>query len=222
MASTLNYIEYSKLNRGAAMPTRVGQVKQDLKGRRVLVVGCGFGDDALRLAKLGVEVYAFDLSPESLDIAKQLALREGLDVHFAQMPAERLTYESDFFDCVVARDILYHVDIPRAMNEIIRACRNNALFVIYEVYSHSVTDRIRRSQFVEKYVYPLMQNFVYGGEKSYITEDERKLTEHDIAETIKPLGELELEKYFNCFVDRIVHGQVRARIQTGSATADRS
>ena len=51
----------------------------NLKGKRVLVAGCGFGDDALRLAKLGADVYAFDLSPDSLSIAKVIGdIREGL------------------------------------------------------------------------------------------------------------------------------------------------
>src|SRR5438445_705951 len=35
----------------------------NLVGKRVMVPGCGFGDDAIRLAKLGTEVHAFDLSP---------------------------------------------------------------------------------------------------------------------------------------------------------------
>jgi 2-polyprenyl-3-methyl-5-hydroxy-6-metoxy-1,4-benzoquinol methylase len=64
----------------------------DLKDKRVLVIGCGFGDDALRLAKLGAEVYAFDLSPESLSIAKSLANREGLTITFEEMPAESRWY----------------------------------------------------------------------------------------------------------------------------------
>jgi 2-polyprenyl-3-methyl-5-hydroxy-6-metoxy-1,4-benzoquinol methylase len=33
----------------------------DLRHKKVLVVGCGFGEDTLRLAKLGGDVYAFDL-----------------------------------------------------------------------------------------------------------------------------------------------------------------
>ena len=48
--------------------------------KNVLVVGCGFGDDALYLAKLGANVCAFDLSPDSLSIARALAEREGLMV----------------------------------------------------------------------------------------------------------------------------------------------
>jgi 2-polyprenyl-3-methyl-5-hydroxy-6-metoxy-1,4-benzoquinol methylase len=83
-----------------------------ITGRRVLVIGCGFGDDALRLAKLGADVHAFDLSPESVALAKALADREGLRVHFEEMPAETLRYEDDFFDVVLARDIVHHVDIP--------------------------------------------------------------------------------------------------------------
>ena len=45
-----------------------------LMDKRVLVVGCGFGDDALRLAKLGAKVNAFDLSPDSLEIARSLLI----------------------------------------------------------------------------------------------------------------------------------------------------
>jgi len=77
----------------------------DIKRKCVLVVGCGFGEDALRMAKLGANVYAFDLSPDSLAIAKSLADREGLKIVFGEMSAESLQYESNYFDYVVARDI---------------------------------------------------------------------------------------------------------------------
>ena len=115
----------------------------DLKDKRVLVVGCGFGDDALRLAKLGAQVSAFDLSADLLFLAKKLANREGLNVSFEQMPAEMLRYDDNFFDCVIARDILHHVDIPLTMSEIVRVSKPNALLVVNEIYSHSFMDRIR-------------------------------------------------------------------------------
>ncbi|GGY88116.1 class I SAM-dependent methyltransferase [Pseudoduganella plicata] len=135
---------------------------QDLRGRRVLVVGCGFGEDALRLARLGAQVTAFDLSPDSLAIARRLAAREGLVIDFGQMPAECLIYADDSFDCIVARDILHHVDIPAAMREIRRVARPQALLVVNEIYSHSLTDTIRRSRFVEAFLYPRMQRLIYG------------------------------------------------------------
>lgn len=176
----------------------------DLKGKRVLVVGCGFGEDALRLAKLGADVYAFDLSPDSLTIAKTLAEREGLAIWFEEMPAETMKYESDFFDFILARDILHHVDIPRAMKEILRVAKPGALFIANEIYSHSFTDRIRHSALVEKILYPQLQRFIYGGGKPYITEDERKLTELDIQAIKMPLQDTQLEKYFNFLVTRIL------------------
>src|SRR5215470_16283715 len=118
----------------------------DLRDKRVLVAGCGYGDDALRLAKLGAHVYAFDLSPESLSLAARLARRERLNIAFDELPAESLTYASNFFDCIVARDILHHVDIPRAMQEICRVAKSGAILVVNEVYSHSFADRIRYSR----------------------------------------------------------------------------
>ncbi|WP_264696321.1 class I SAM-dependent methyltransferase [Candidatus Nitrosacidococcus sp. I8] len=53
-------------------------------------MGCGFDDDALRLAKLSARVSAFDLSPDSLEIAKALALKEELEIDFREMLAERM------------------------------------------------------------------------------------------------------------------------------------
>lgn len=185
----------------------------DLKGKEVLVIGCGFGDDALRLAKLGAKVSAFDLSPESLDIAAALAQREHLDIAFEQMPAEAMRYPNDKFDLIVARDILHHVDIPKAMREIVRVARPAALMIVNEMYSHSVTERVRRSALVERFLYAKMQKFVYSGEKPYITEDERKLTESDvrcISSFLRPTDHID---YYNFVVTRLLpERQLLARV----------
>jgi ubiquinone/menaquinone biosynthesis C-methylase UbiE len=175
-----------------------------LRDRDALVVGCGFGDDALRLAKAGARVCAFDLSPQSLDIARRLAQREKLSIRFDEMPAERLAYADDSFDLVVARDILHHVDIPRALAELRRVARPGAWLVMNEVYSHSWTDRVRRSRFVDGFLYPRMQRFVYGDDHPYITADERKLTERDVEAVEGLLQRIELEEHFNFLVNRVV------------------
>lgn len=179
-------------------------VSCDLKDKRVLVVGCGFGDDALRLAKLGAKVSAFDLSPDSLEIARALALREGLDILFEEMPAEKLLYENDTFNYIVSRDILHHVDIPKTMSEIVRVAKPGAIFVVNEIYSHSITDRIRHSTLVEKIVYPRMQKMIYGSGKPYITEDERKLSEFDLDQIMRQLEPRLFTKHFNFLVTRVI------------------
>jgi 2-polyprenyl-3-methyl-5-hydroxy-6-metoxy-1,4-benzoquinol methylase len=179
-------------------------IKYDLRDKRVLVVGCGFGEDALRLAKLGARVFAFDLSPEALRLARALAQREQLDVTLDEMPAEKLTYEDDFFDVVIARDILHHVDIPEAKKELTRVSKPGALWVINEIYSHSFTELIRRNWVVERVLYPRMQRFVYGSGTPYITVDERKLSERDVTELRTVLSRQQTTEYFNFLVTRII------------------
>jgi len=176
--------------------------KQNLKNRNVLIVGCGFGEDALRLAKMGANVYAFDLSQDLLDIARELSLREKLNIDFRRLTAENLDYDSDFFDCVIVRDILHHVEVKRAMSEICRVSKNSAIFVLDEVYTHSLLDKIRNLSFVKKRIYPKLQNFIYQG-NVYITEDERKLCQSDLFFIKKFLSDIRI-KFFYLFVGRVI------------------
>jgi ubiquinone/menaquinone biosynthesis C-methylase UbiE len=180
-----------------------------LRGQKVLVVGCGAGSDALLFAKLGAIVSAFDLSPDMLAHGIRLAKQDGLSVAFAEMPAENMQYPAGTFDIVFCRDILHHVDIPATMKEIVRVAKPGALMFVNEIYSHSITNLIRRSRLVEKTLYPLMQRFIYKGQKPYITEDERKMTEMDVAQVKSHLGTLQYRKYFNFLVTRVVPDRFR-------------
>lgn len=172
--------------------------------RTVLVVGCGAGDDALYFAKLGAFVRAFDLSHEMLALAKRRAAENGLSVSFEQMPAERMNYPDASFDLIFARDILHHVDIAAAMGEIVRVSKPGAVFVMDEIYSHTITDAIRHSWLVERLLYRRMSEFIYKREKPYITDDERKMSQRDVAKVIAKLSGVRLRRYFNFVVTRLV------------------
>ena len=175
----------------------------DLSNKHVLVVGCGFGSDAINLAKAGAKVSAFDLSPESLEIAAALAEREGLEIDFQAMPAEKLNYPDDTFDIVVARDILHHVDIPDVVREIKRVAKQDGLLCFNEVYSHSIMHRIRYSRFIDKWLYPKMVSIIYS-DGVYITDDEERLTEKEVSLLLSEMKEVETRKYFNAVVTRLV------------------
>lgn len=153
--------------------------QHDLKGRRVLVLGCGNGKDVIRIAALGAEAYGCDLSSDLIEIAKKHAARAGLAAQFGVMPAERLTYPDSFFDAVFFMDILHHVDIPATMQEIRRVLKPGALVIGDELYTHSCLQRIRESGLVARHLYPRMVRLIYGTDRPYITADEHKIDERE-------------------------------------------
>ena len=157
-------------------------IAADLAGKRVLVPGCGFGEDAIRLGLMGALVSGSDLSPGSIEIARERAARLDLrDIAFDVMTAEAMTYPDDQFDAVVFVDILHHVDIPAAIREVRRVLKPGGLIIGDELYTHSSLQRIRESALVEKLAYPLMRRWIYGPDKPYITADEHKIDEHELA-----------------------------------------
>jgi SAM-dependent methyltransferase len=54
-------------------------------GRRVVVVGCGLGDDAAELARRGYEVTAFDVSRSAVDWARRRHPEVDVDWHVADL-----------------------------------------------------------------------------------------------------------------------------------------
>jgi 2-polyprenyl-3-methyl-5-hydroxy-6-metoxy-1,4-benzoquinol methylase len=180
----------------------------NLAGKRVLVVGCGFGTDCCLLAAAGAEVYGFDLSPDSIRLARECAERDGHKIDLRVMPAERLDYPPAFFDAVLARDILHHVDIRATMAEVARVCKPGAIAIVNEVYTHSLADRIRNSHIVREFLYKRLVGVVYGDRKPYITEDERKMSERDIA-LVEERVAASRTRYFDMAINRVLPSTIK-------------
>lgn len=175
----------------------------DLRGRRVLIPGCGFGNDVIRLSALGARVYGSDISPESIERAEQ-RLSQIETEHKPQlevMPCEQMDYPDTFFDCVVLINILHHVDIPRTVAELKRVCKPGAMVVVREQYTSRQLQWIRESWLIDKVIHPALRNWFYGG-KTYITEDERKLDQRDLAFLREQFPRLELQ-FFDIVNNRL-------------------
>jgi 2-polyprenyl-3-methyl-5-hydroxy-6-metoxy-1,4-benzoquinol methylase len=107
-------------------------------GSRVLVVGCGFGQDAIRLASCGAIVHAVDISPDVVAIARRSAAKyPSLPITFDVAPAEDTGCGTAAFDAALFIDILHHVDITATMKEIDRVLKPSGVVIGDELYTHS-------------------------------------------------------------------------------------
>jgi ubiquinone/menaquinone biosynthesis C-methylase UbiE len=88
----------------------------DLAGRRTLDVGCGTGALAVALAERGGKVWGVDSSPEMLAEAQAKKTR----ARFKEGAAEALPFKDGWFERVVMRLSLHHLDRPRALAEAAR------------------------------------------------------------------------------------------------------
>jgi ubiquinone/menaquinone biosynthesis C-methylase UbiE len=87
----------------------------DLRGRRLLDVGCGTGRLAAALTDVArAKVWGVDASAEMIAVARD-ALPPGVGVR--QAPAERLPFRDGWFDRVTMSLVLHLVDRPRALAE---------------------------------------------------------------------------------------------------------
>jgi ubiquinone/menaquinone biosynthesis C-methylase UbiE len=174
-----------------------------IAGKRALVIGCGFGDDAIQLAYLGAQVAAVDISPESVDIARQRSHASEAAVDFQVSPAEDLPYPDETFDLVYLPDVVHHLNIPAAMREVRRVLKPGGTVLGNEPYTHSWVQAIRQSRLVRDVIYRRLVRHVYGTETPYITADERKLDQYDLRHIGRELRVTD-KQYFLLFSGRLL------------------
>ena len=146
------------------------------EGQRLLDFGCGTGFYSLIFARIGYEVFGFDIAPNNIAIANRLSEKYGLrhKTHFSVSTAETLDYEDEFFDVVTGINILHHVDINSSVAECLRVLKPGGIAMFHEPVRAPLFDVIRES--------PLGTRLV-SKEASFdrhITPDERKLNGEDL------------------------------------------
>ncbi len=103
----------------------------EVRGKQILEVGCGGGQNAVALAKWGATCTGIDPSAAQLAHARRLAQEHGVKVQFAQGVAQDLGAMPDGgFDIVLSSFAFdYVTDLERAYAEIARLLRPGGLFV---------------------------------------------------------------------------------------------
>lgn len=132
---------------------------------KILDLGCGKGVLSQLLTSKLKEVYAFDVDPEKIKIAR----KKFPDVNFFYgRSGAKLPFPNAFFDAVVAAHVIEHVDNERkTIGEIARILKPNGILYIVSPYRGLLT--IFDSGNI-RYCFPLLHKCLYSlifGKKQY-------------------------------------------------------
>ncbi|NVM53945.1 MAG: methyltransferase domain-containing protein [Candidatus Helarchaeota archaeon] len=103
----------------------------DVKGKRILELGCGGGQNSIVLTKWGAEVVGLDISEIQLEQANLLAKKEGVKVEFIQGRMENLSQlNDDNFDIVLSSHAIgYADDLKTVFMETVRVLKPEGFLV---------------------------------------------------------------------------------------------
>ena len=100
---------------------------------RILDIGCGAGFFSIILSELDHTVHGIDITPNMIEEAKQLAQSLDSDATFSVMDAENLSFDTNTFDIVVARNVTWNLPHPdKAYAEWLRVIRPGGLILNYD------------------------------------------------------------------------------------------
>jgi SAM-dependent methyltransferase len=113
-------------------------------GRKILDVGAGYGELSKRLKLAGFCVTAIEPNPKTREIAKKWNNIEELDCDIYHTP-----FDDCFFDTVILRECVEHLDFNEAMKEIKRICASRVL--VFQTNLNPIIKHARKTIGHEEY-----------------------------------------------------------------------
>ncbi|MCE5232024.1 MAG: methyltransferase domain-containing protein [Mizugakiibacter sp.] len=110
-----------------------GLLAQCGEAKTALEVGCGEGELSIRVAKRGIRVSGFDISPEIVDEARRRSAAAGVSLSLRSDSIFNLRRDRDRADLIVCCEVMEHVDDPES-----------AVDRLYEVCGHRLITSVPR------------------------------------------------------------------------------
>lgn len=150
------------------------------RGKRVLEIGSGAGENALELSSTARRVSGIDLSEVAVEIARRKAREHAVhNVAFEAMNAEHMDFPESSFDIVCGGAILHHLALEEAYSEIAR-----------------VLDPSGCGLFIEPLGYNPLINLYRRLTPKIRTPDEHPLLERDLALARTFFGRVDIRYYY--------------------------
>ena len=143
----------------------------DLQGKRVLDLGCGFGEHCKRFVECGAEkVVGIDISEKMLEVAK--AENADPKITYINMPMEELAQLQEQFDVVISSLAFHYVeDFEGVIRNIHSLLEENGVFIFSQENPlntcHSGGDRWTRDENGNK-LYMNLANYGVEGERESV------------------------------------------------------
>lgn len=117
----------------------------DIRGKHLLDLGCGAGENSVYFAKMGAICVASDYSPGMVEVALQLAAANKVKISGRTMNAIALDCPDNTFDFVYASNLLHHLPDPhKAIQEMHRVLKPGGKACFWDPLRHNPIINIYR------------------------------------------------------------------------------
>jgi ubiquinone/menaquinone biosynthesis C-methylase UbiE len=116
----------------------------NIKGKKILELGCGGGEASVYFAKKGAIVTATDISGGMLKVVNKLAKTHHVKVKTAQCRSDKIPFPNESFDIVYAANLMHHVKHTPTLKESYRVLKKGGLFISYDPLAHNPLINIYR------------------------------------------------------------------------------
>jgi SAM-dependent methyltransferase len=122
----------------------------DLRGKRLLDIGCGLGESSVYFAMRGAQVTATDLSPGMVNCAVALGKLHNVEIEGLVQSGESLDVEPDSYDLVYVANTIHHVTDKRQLfAQIQRALKPGGRFFSFDPLAYNPVINVYREMATE-------------------------------------------------------------------------
>lgn len=114
------------------------QMVGDVRGKRVLDIGSGYGNTALKLAQQGAIVTSIDIAPKLIEGCKYRAAKHNLDIEFLVMDATNMSFAPESFDIILGFRTVHHLqNIKKFFADSKKLLRPGGFLIVVEPQKYS-------------------------------------------------------------------------------------